>query len=232
MNPESQSPLVASLERGVSVRMKIKVGLRTDGSDLDLPIFVVKGRHPGPVLWIQGCLHGDEYAGSRAIHHFINKINPEKLCGAIIAVPVVNILAWEQKRRVSYVDNLDLNRVFPGSAEKTWTHFLAFHLLETISQNAHYVIDLHGYRSSYFALCFRQEDEPGAFALELALASGSPVVVNVSETWLEHSLFAVLTRRGIPAIIIERVCQIIVSFVIILSINTAKNNASITSGNS
>ena len=196
-------PLLGSIDKGVRVRRTLDVGLRTDGTAVGLPVMVVNGAGTGPVLWIQGCLHGDEYAGSRAIHQFVAELNPAHLKGVIIALPVVNLLAWEQKNRVCSIDHLDLNRVFPGSSEGTWTQFLAHRLLEAITQNADYVLDLHGYRSNFFALYYRQQDQTGDVAEQLALASGAPAVVGVSEKWLNNALFAVLTRRGIPAILIE-----------------------------
>ncbi|CAB1063415.1 hypothetical protein D1BOALGB6SA_8198 [Olavius sp. associated proteobacterium Delta 1] len=203
MDSNQNQSLAVSVEMGTSVRRALEIGRRTDGTAVGLPVFVVKGARPGPVLWVQGCLHGDEYAGSRAIHHFVAGLDPDQLSGTVIALPVVNIMAWEHKSRFSPIDHLDLNRVFPGASEGTWTRLLAHDLLEAISQNADFVLDLHGYRSNYFALYFHQQDEAGAVAEQLALDSGAPAVVGVSEKWLEHSLFAVLTRRGIPAILIE-----------------------------
>jgi len=203
MDSNQYRSLTVPVAPGTSDRRRLAIGRRTDGTALSLPVFVVKGARPGPVLWVQGCLHGDEYAGSRAIHHFVAGLDPDQLSGTVIAVPVVNLMAWEQKSRVSPIDHLDLNRVFPGSSEGTWTRLLAHRLLEAISASADFVLDLHGYRSNYFALYFHQQDEAGAMAEQLALDSGAPAVVGVDEAWLEQSLFAVLTRRGIPAILIE-----------------------------
>jgi len=203
MDSPQNSPLLTRVKTGSLTRQTLEIGRRPDGSALELPVFVASGARPGPVLWVQGCLHGDEYAGARAIHHFVAGLDPAQLNGAVIAVPVVNLPAWEQKNRVSPVDHLDLNRVFPGSPAGTWTRLLAHRLLEAILKNADYVLDLHGYRSNYFALYYRLPDETGAAAEQLALASGAPVVVGVEAQWLENALFAVLTRRGIPAILIE-----------------------------
>ncbi len=203
MSSKRNSPLVVSVKPGASMRRTLDIGRRTDGSPVGLPVFVVKGARPGPVLWVQGCLHGDEYAGSRAIHHFVAALDPDQLCGTVIAVPVVNLMAWEQKSRVSPIDHLDLNRVFPGVSEGTWTRLLAHCLVEAIAENADYVLDLHGYRSNYFALYYHQQDETGAMAEQLAMDSGAPAVVGVNEKWLDNALFAVMTRRGIPTILIE-----------------------------
>jgi predicted deacylase len=203
MSSERNSPLVVSVKPGASIRRTLDIGRRTDGSPVGLPVFVVKGARPGPVLWVQGCLHGDEYAGSRAIHHFVAGLDPDQLCGTVIAVPVVNLMAWEQKSRASSIDHIDLNRAFPGASEGTWTRLLAHCLVKAIEENADYVLDLHGYRSNYFVLYYRQQDETGSLCEQLAIDSGAPTVVGANEEWLDNSLFAVLTRRGIPTVLIE-----------------------------
>ena len=154
MRSDRQAPLLESAATGTSVRRMLEIGRRTDGSSLGVPMVVVNGAQPGPVLWVQGCLHGDEYAGSRAIHLFVAGLDPNRLAGAVIAVPVVNLTAWEQKNRVSPIDHLDLNRVFPGAPEGTWTRRLAHCLEEAITANADFVLDLHGYRSDFFALYY------------------------------------------------------------------------------
>jgi predicted deacylase len=184
-------------------RGSLEVGRRMDGSPLSLPLLVVNGAYKGPCLWIQGCLHGDEYSGSMAIFEFLASIKPSDLQGSIIALPVVNLLAWEQKRRVSSVDHLDLNRVFPGEGSKTYTHELAWNLVRCITQYADYALDLHGYRSGYFSLCYRRRNKASRVALELCLASGAPFVATVKEEWLDNALFSVLTKKGVPSILIE-----------------------------
>jgi predicted deacylase len=174
-----------------------------DGSPLNLPLLVMNGAYAGPCLWIQGCLHGDEYSGSIAIFKFLASIKPADLHGSIIALPVVNLMAWEQKLRVSAIDYLDLNRVFPGEASKTYTHELAWSLTRHITQNADYALDLHGYRSGYFSLCYHHRNKASRIALEMCICSGTPFVAAVTEKWLDNALFAVLTKKGVPSILIE-----------------------------
>jgi predicted deacylase len=59
-------------------------------------------------------VHGDEYEGPAAIHALFNSLNPAKLAGVIIGLPVANVAAWEARIRLSPTDHLDLNRLFPG----------------------------------------------------------------------------------------------------------------------
>jgi predicted deacylase len=130
-------------------------------------------------------------------------LEPNQLKGTLIALPVVNLLAWEAKQRVSPLDHIDLNRVFPGAHGQTHTRRLAHALFSEIRANADYLIDLHGSRSSHFALYLEGSAAASREAERLAMASGAPVVAGVKERWLDESLFAVSTREGIPAILIE-----------------------------
>jgi hypothetical protein len=116
---------------------------------------------------------------------------------------VVNLLAWEQKLRVSPIDYLDLNRAFPGEASKTYTQELAWNLARYIAKSADYALDLHGYRSGYFSLCYRHTNKASRIAWEMCLSSGTPFVAAVKEKWLDNALFAVLTKKGVPTILIE-----------------------------
>ncbi|NIO22982.1 MAG: hypothetical protein GTN38_03060, partial [Candidatus Aenigmarchaeota archaeon] len=81
------------------------------------PVFVINGSTPGPKLWVHGGVHGDEHEGPQAIIRLARDLDPSALKGVIIAVPVINTLAFEAFQRGSPVDNLDLNRCFPGKAD-------------------------------------------------------------------------------------------------------------------
>jgi uncharacterized protein len=192
-----------SAEPSSLVKGGLAIGMRMDGSRLRAPMLIVNGAHPGPNLWLLGCTHGDEYAGSRAIHHFLSSVSPSEVHGTFTALPVVNLLAWENKKRESDIDHLDLNRVFPGRADGTYTQRLAWNLTSILGAHADYVIDLHGYRSNYFALYFRFGNRASRIARKMCLASGSPAVSGLAEKWLETSMAATLTRKGVPAILIE-----------------------------
>jgi hypothetical protein len=51
---------------------------------------------------------------------------------------------WERTAYVSPVDNLNLNRVFPGKAKGTFSERLAHYLVERAMRHADAFIDLHG----------------------------------------------------------------------------------------
>lgn len=99
----------------------------------------------GPTALITAGVHGDEGPwGGWAIHKLLARILPSELRGVIRVVPVANPLAMQSDTRNAAVDQLDLNRVFPGSASGSYTEVLAHQLVENAVSGANVVIDLHG----------------------------------------------------------------------------------------
>jgi predicted deacylase len=68
----------------------------------------------------------------------------EELQGTIRIVPVANPLAMEADARGSPLDDLDLNRAFPGNPEGSHTERLADAITRHALGDADSVIDLHG----------------------------------------------------------------------------------------
>jgi hypothetical protein len=60
----------------------------------------------------------------------------------VLAIPVCNVGAWEARSRVSLADGVNLNRVFPGSADSP-TAQLAEVIFSTFVRSCDALIDLH-----------------------------------------------------------------------------------------
>ncbi len=56
-----------------------------------MPVFVKRGKRPGPTLFISAAIHGDELNGIEIIQRLINSRKLNSLCGTLIAVPIVNV---------------------------------------------------------------------------------------------------------------------------------------------
>jgi predicted deacylase len=90
-------------------------------------------------------VHGDEGPwGSLAIRYLLEDIENSNLLGSMNIVPVANPLAMEADSRVSPIDNLDLNRVFPGDPKGSHTQRIAAILVEQALNGSDFVYDLHG----------------------------------------------------------------------------------------
>jgi predicted deacylase len=80
-----------------------------------------------------------------AAMRLMNETEPSDLkCGTLVVVPIVNTVAFEAEEvNANPIDNLNLNRVFPGDPNGTISHHLARKLLE-LARKADYAVDLHG----------------------------------------------------------------------------------------
>ena len=83
-------------------------------SPLTVPLEIIHGKQPGPVLLICAAIHGDELNGIEIVNQVLSRVNPARLKGTLVAVPVVNVFGFINKSRY-LPDRRDLNRCFPGT---------------------------------------------------------------------------------------------------------------------
>jgi predicted deacylase len=185
----------------------LELGYRTDNSLLKTPVILINGTHDGPSLWIHGCTHGDEFDGTVAIWRALGLVDSATLRGSLVIFPALNISAFEARQRVSPIDGLDLNRVFPGDPNGSYTRRLA-HLTESlVVEHADFMIDLHGggneFSVVYYTLFHAADNEAGRASEALAKAAGSPLVWASDDAWLRDGLFTRVTKQGIGAMLVE-----------------------------
>ncbi|MFN0171853.1 MAG: succinylglutamate desuccinylase/aspartoacylase family protein [Bryobacteraceae bacterium] len=117
--------------------------LKCTGQEFSFDILAVHGTSPGHVLLVTGGIHGDEYEGPAAIHETFDRLEPDKLRGCWLGVPVVNEAAMRVGQRASPIDGVDLARVFPGNPTGTLTERLAHGFGQRVMKLATHYIDLH-----------------------------------------------------------------------------------------
>ncbi len=134
---------------------------RPIGGEIDLVIGEVG--EGSPVALVTAGIHGDEGPWSAlAINKMLKETNIDELLGVLRIVPVANPLAMEANIRCSPLDNLDLNRMFPGNLEGSYTEKLAEVLTTHALEDVDTVIDLHGGGSwsvNSFAFQFQKSEE-------------------------------------------------------------------------
>ena len=59
-------------------------------------------------------VHGDELNGIEIVRRVVYDLKPEKISGAVIGVPIVNLQGFRRGSRY-LPDRRDLNRYFPGN---------------------------------------------------------------------------------------------------------------------
>jgi len=117
------------------------------GSDAatEIPVVVVQGSKPGPVLALVSGAHGTEYASVIAIEKLIQTIDPSQVAGTVILVPLVNIQSFLQKvPHVNPVDGKSMNRFYPGKADGTQTERASLLITRQVVERSDYLIDYHG----------------------------------------------------------------------------------------
>ena len=160
-----------------------------DGSYCRVPVAIINGARPGPTLWIQCASHGNEYQGMGAVQRLIVETDPEALAGALILVPVLNIVAFNAQLRSSPVDGVDFNRSYPGAPPEKVMHILGHTealvhaMVQEITANADYIIDTHdagplGQDTEIF-YCTSPDESVTRKTRAMAFSTGNPVVREV-----------------------------------------------------
>lgn len=122
----------------------IEVPAGTDAATA-VPVAVIRGARPGPVLALVSGLHGTEYASIIALERVIQTLDPTQVSGTVIVIPLVNIQSFEQKvPHVNPVDGKSMNRFYPGKADGTQTERVSWLITKQVVERCDYLIDYHG----------------------------------------------------------------------------------------
>ena len=112
------------------------------GGDTVVPVHVVHGTRPGPVLCLTAAVHGDEINGVEIVRRVLNDLDPDRLSGTVIAVPIINLFGFTRNSRY-LPDRRDLNRFFPGSQYGSVASRLAFGFFHNIAKRCEALVDFH-----------------------------------------------------------------------------------------
>src|SRR6476469_5217707 len=110
-----------------------------------IPVVVVRGAKPGPVLALVSGAHGTEYASIIALEKVIQSLDPAQVSGTVIILPLVNIPSFEQKvPHVNPVDGKSMNRFYPGKQDGTQTERVSYAITKQVVERCDYLVDYHG----------------------------------------------------------------------------------------
>jgi predicted deacylase len=109
------------------------------------PFVTIRGREDGPLATIIAGVHGAEYVSIHAAQRLARELDPAEVRGRILIVPVVNLpMFWSRAAFTSPIDGVNLNRVFPGNPDGTFTEALAHLIFTTCIAPSDTFFDLHG----------------------------------------------------------------------------------------
>src|SRR5580698_1598400 len=117
------------------------------GSDAgtNIPVVVINGAKSGPVLALVTGAHGTEYVSIIAVEKLVGELDPARISGTVILIPLVNIASFEQKvPHVNPIDNKSMNRFYPGRADGTQTERASLIITNQVVDRCNYLIDYHG----------------------------------------------------------------------------------------
>ena len=166
-----------TIARGEKRLLQLSVGRLFDFTELHIPVHVVRGRFPGPVLAVLAAIHGDEINGIEVVRRVLRLPSLKKMRGTLIAVPIANIRGFNAASRY-LPDRRDLNRVFPGSPEGSFGARIADILMKEIIRPPHAILDLHTgaiHRPNFPQVRAHLKDRRSR---EIAMAFGAPLVLN------------------------------------------------------
>lgn len=165
-----------------------------------IPIIVVNGAHPGPTLTLTAAIHGDELNGIETIRQVMHGLDPQKLKGVVVGLPIVNLEGfWRKERYIG--DRKDLNRYFPGNPNGSYPARVADLIFTNIVEHSDIVVDLH--TGSFYRENLPQLRVDLNVAEMPKLATGFGAITALHSTAPSGSLRGASTAAGIPAIVME-----------------------------
>ena len=210
-------PLVEKLTPGTTQRHSVKLPGNALVNDEPRAVITVTGAKPGPTLFVNGGLHGAEYPAIEAVIRLGKELDPAKISGTVILMPVLNMPAFRNRTPfVCPVDNVNPNRVFPGDPEGSYSEQMVYALVNEFIAHADAYIDLHGGDIPEdlvpFVICRagtgtgQAVNDVDVKSQEMAMAFGLPYVLTVSkpvQVAKGSSSYVGAAERGVPAILAE-----------------------------
>lgn len=131
-----------TVQWGTRTRLTWSSGNSFIGAPMEVPVIVVAGSRPGPVLCLTGAIHGDELNGIEVIRRIMASLDPKDLTGAVVGVPIVNMAGFARGSRY-LPDRRDLNRFFPGNPNGSSASRIAYSFFESVARHCTAIVDFH-----------------------------------------------------------------------------------------
>ncbi len=183
-------------------KIEIQVAKLFDYTKIAIPVEIIRGKEPGPILFVSAAVHGDEINGIEVIKRLLamkKRINT-RMKGTLIAVPVVNAIGFNRNSRY-LPDRRDLNRCFPGSEKGSLGGQIAITFMKEVVEKSTHGIDLHTgaiHRTnlSHIRACLDDRETN-----RLAHSFNVPVMINSNIR--DGSLRQAAAEKGIPMLLFE-----------------------------
>ena len=198
--PEPMRLLGAEVYPGTSQRLSWAATELFEGVPVSTPVLVVNGEQPGPTVCLTAAVHGDELNGIEMVRRIMHDISPDRLSGAIIGVPIVNVQGFRRGSRY-LPDRRDLNRYFPGNPTGSAAARIAYSFFENVVMHCDALIDIHTGSFERANLPQIRADLRDPDVVELTQGFGATVILHSTPGvgTLRHAA----TEAGIPTVTLE-----------------------------
>lgn len=133
---------------------------------IPVPVGSIVGAADGPNVFLMAGNHGDEYEGQVILSELLRTLDPGQVNGRITILPMANFPAAEAGLRTSPIDQVNMNRIFPGAPRGTPTLMIANYIEEVLMEGVDLFLDLHSGGSSFLCvphgMTLRYDGDPHA----------------------------------------------------------------------
>ncbi len=174
----------------------------------EIPLVIIRGTRSRPRVALIAGVHGDEVTGIDGVLTTLEAIEDQNLGGTLFAVPVANPPAFAASSRLSPVDGLNLNRVFPGDPTGSLTERIAHALIQQVISGVDLVMSMHGASASGDLFPWVEfqhvESEVGLASYRAALVTAFDYLYPIRYGLEPGLLLSACQEIGVPAIEGER----------------------------
>jgi uncharacterized protein len=181
-------------------RLAWSAGISFEGTATDTPVLVAHGSRAGPVLCLTAAVHGDELNGIEIVRRVMQDVEPDRLAGTVIGMPIVNLHGFRRGSRY-LPDRRDLNRYFPGNATGSAASRIARSLFDNVIRHCDALVDIHTGSLNRTNLPQLRGDLRNPKVRELTSGFGDLVVLHSPGPL--GTLRRAATDAGIPAVTLE-----------------------------
>lgn len=192
--------LNGEVEPGTMARLSWRAGVSFDGVETPTPVFVLHGKREGATVCLTAAVHGDEVNGIEIVRRVVHQIDPNKLFGTVIAVPIVNIAGFQRNSRY-LPDRRDLNRYFPGRPTGSLASRVAYSFFNNVIKQCSILVDIH--TASFYRTNLPQIRADMTNERVAALTESFDKMVVVHNTGGKSTLRGAAVRFGIPTVTLE-----------------------------
>jgi predicted deacylase len=205
MNGQTEISIVERLNIDDTPRGEKKyyfLKLISDGfsSYISVPVMVARGEKKGPVLGVTAAVHGNELNGIPVIQRLFNEVDASELTGTIVGIPVVNVPAFNRKKR-RFNDGVDLNHIMPGKIDGNISQVYAYRFMQRIVTQFDYLLDLHTASSGRINSYYVRADMEKPVVRKMALLQNPDIIVHNPPS--DGTLRGAADDLDIPAITLE-----------------------------